>query len=235
MLEPSAGTGLLAILAEISGGSLLVNELAEVRADIREQNQIRRTMKRRGYKTAGQYNRAMQRRQDSIDTAASEKESRRSEAASFANGLDADAFRSPASLDRALTNLVRDSAEYTSLLADLAKAGASPWLLDQIRSKAEPSRATNRTLRALLADKARLQRLNNLGGRMVSTANNYAALTSGRAFQVDSLYTGSAGFSQAQLDQITSAIEKARLVAPVTPAVAGQIFQTGSNVEVARK
>ena len=34
VLEPSAGTGLLAILAEISGGSLLINELAETRADL---------------------------------------------------------------------------------------------------------------------------------------------------------------------------------------------------------
>ncbi|TAH66896.1 MAG: methylase [Rhodopseudomonas palustris] len=34
VLEPSAGTGLLAILAEISGGSLLLNELAGTRADL---------------------------------------------------------------------------------------------------------------------------------------------------------------------------------------------------------
>jgi hypothetical protein len=34
VLEPSAGTGLLAILADISGGSLLLNELAETRADL---------------------------------------------------------------------------------------------------------------------------------------------------------------------------------------------------------
>jgi predicted RNA methylase len=34
VLEPSAGTGLLAVLAEISGGSLLLNELAETRADL---------------------------------------------------------------------------------------------------------------------------------------------------------------------------------------------------------
>ena len=33
VLEPSAGTGLLAILAEIAGGSLALNELAETRAD----------------------------------------------------------------------------------------------------------------------------------------------------------------------------------------------------------
>ncbi|MGF7007349.1 strawberry notch-like NTP hydrolase domain-containing protein [Aminobacter sp. BE322] len=37
VLEPSAGTGLLAILAEISGGSLLLNELAKTRADLLDQ------------------------------------------------------------------------------------------------------------------------------------------------------------------------------------------------------
>ncbi|MGX0878818.1 hypothetical protein ACSSV4_003521, partial [Roseovarius sp. MBR-154] len=34
VLEPSAGTGLLAILVEIAGGSLLLNELADTRADL---------------------------------------------------------------------------------------------------------------------------------------------------------------------------------------------------------
>jgi hypothetical protein len=34
VLEPSAGTGLLAVLAEIAGGSLMLNELADTRADL---------------------------------------------------------------------------------------------------------------------------------------------------------------------------------------------------------
>ena len=34
VLEPSAGTGLLAILAEIAGGALILNELADIRADL---------------------------------------------------------------------------------------------------------------------------------------------------------------------------------------------------------
>jgi len=34
VLEPSAGTGLLAILAEIAGGGLMLNELADTRADL---------------------------------------------------------------------------------------------------------------------------------------------------------------------------------------------------------
>ncbi|HVA39053.1 MAG TPA: hypothetical protein VNF49_00190, partial [Candidatus Binataceae bacterium] len=37
VLEPSAGTGLLAILAEIAGGSLVLNELAETRAALLDQ------------------------------------------------------------------------------------------------------------------------------------------------------------------------------------------------------
>jgi predicted RNA methylase len=37
VLEPSAGTGLLAIMAEIAGGGLVLNELAETRADLLEQ------------------------------------------------------------------------------------------------------------------------------------------------------------------------------------------------------
>ncbi len=34
VLEPSAGTGLMAVLAEIAGGSLMLNELADTRADL---------------------------------------------------------------------------------------------------------------------------------------------------------------------------------------------------------
>jgi len=36
VLEPSAGTGLLAILAELSGASLVLNELSETRAERRD-------------------------------------------------------------------------------------------------------------------------------------------------------------------------------------------------------
>lgn len=176
-------------------------ELREVRADIAEQNRIRRRMKRDGYKTAGAYNRAMQRREDAKDkarqdredaaaNAKAEKENRQQVAGSFAGGLDADAFKSPASLERALRTMERDNAEFTALLAALAKAGASPWLLEQIRTKAGPSRQTNRTLRALLADSDRLKRLNQSGSSIVQTANQYAALTTGKGFTAT--YSGAA-------------------------------------------
>lgn len=186
-------------------------ELREAKAELAEQNSIRRTMKRHGYKSGGAYNKAMERAEEAREKATSDRENRQSVAGSFADRLDGDAFKSPASLDRALTNLVRDSADFTQLLSDLADAGASPWLLDQIRSKAEPSRATNRTLRALLADKTKLTRLNNLGGRMVGISNSYAALTTGRGFTPT--FSG-----QANVDAAAIARELAKAYSALPPA-----------------
>lgn len=184
-------------------------ELREVRDEIKDQNTVRRKMTTGGYKTADQYNDAMQAREDRATTGSS-----------FANRLDSDAFRSPASLDRALTNLVRDSAEYTQLLAELAKAGASPWLLDQIRSKAEPSRSTNRTLRALIADKTRLQRLNNLGGRMTSIGNSFAALEAGGKLS-PAQSSMLAGITRADLDYLADRIGISNAAAARTVTVRG--------------
>ncbi|MFO6454545.1 MULTISPECIES: phage tail tape measure protein, partial [unclassified Aeromicrobium] len=170
-------------------------ELREAEAELREQNSIRRTMKRRGYKTSGAYNRAMQRSQDAREKAREDaenaKENRQSVASSFADGLGSDAFKSPASLERALATMLRDGAEHTQLLAQLKKAGASPWLLEQL-VKAGPSRATNRTARALLADTDRLRRLNAMSAGIVTTSNQYAALTTGKGFTPT--FSGAAGF-----------------------------------------
>lgn len=189
-------------------------ELRELRAEIAEQNKIRRQIgPKKKYRTAGAYNRAMQKREDAAekrrDDAEAAKQDRQSIAGSFANGLDGDAFKSPASLERALKTLERDNAEYVTLLAQLAKAGASPFLLDQIRTKATPSRQTNRTLRALLGDTARIHRMNASGAGIITSANNFAALTTGKGFTVG--YSGAAGFSQAQLDAITAAINAAQI------------------------
>lgn len=214
-------------------------ELREVRADIAEQNRIRRTMKRKGWKTAGRYNREMERREDAqkarddarekaADDAERAKENRQSEAASFASGLSGDAFKSPATLEQSLRNLERDNAEYVSLLAALRKAGASEWLLEQIRTKAGPSRSTNRTLRALLGDSERLRRMNQLGSSIVSTANQYAALTTGPGFTA--AYSGSAAIDY---DALARAL--ASMPAPiVTPATAGWIGQQAQQVAVQR-
>lgn len=197
-------------------------ELREAEAELAEQNSIRRTMKRRGYKTSGAYNRAMQRSQDAREDAENAKSDRQSVASSFADGLGSDAFKSPASLERSLSNLLRDSAEFTGLLADLRKRGASPWLLEQI-IKAGPSRATNRTLRGLLADSSKLARLNAMSSGIVSTANQYAALTTGKGFAAS--FSGAAGFDYNALARAMAA-----LPAPVvTPAGAGWIAQQGQK------
>lgn len=207
-------------------------ELREAEAELREQNSIRRTMKRRGYKTSGAYNRAMQRSQDAREKAREDAENaksdRQSVASSFADGLGSDAFKSPASLERSLSNLLRDSAEFTGLLADLRKRGASPWLLEQI-IKAGPSRATNRTLRGLLADSSKLARLNAMSTGIVSTANQYAALTTGKGFA--QAWSGGGTFSQSQLDQITRAIGAAQINASLSLSgrQAGTLYNEGQR------
>ena len=159
-----------------------VQELAEARAELAAQARIQASIGRgRAFASVADYNASADRRQS---------------AGSFADGLGADAFKSPASLERSLATLLRDSAEFTGLLANLRKAGASPWLLEQV-VKAGPSKATNRTLRGLLGDASKLARLNAMSRSMVATGNQYAALTGGSGFAAS--YSGSGAFSPAAL------------------------------------
>ena len=200
-------------------------ELAELQVELKEQNGIRRQIgKGKRYRSVAAYNRAQEAREEALSAA----DDRRSTAESFAGSVGADAFRSPASLERALSMMLRDSAEFTTLLADLRKKGASPFLLDQIM-KAGPSRATNRTLRKLLADSARLNRLNLASSGIVSTANQYAALTSGSGFQVN--YSGAAAFDY---NALARAMAQVQITVPITRADTGWIAQTG-QAEITRR
>lgn len=201
-------------------------ELREARAELAEQNRIRsRIGKGKKYKTTGQYNRAMERAEEAREKATSGKENRQSVAGSFADGLDGDAFKSPASLERALSNMLRDSAEHTQLLSDLRKKGASPWLLEQL-VKAGPSRATNRTARALLADADRLKRLNAMSSGIVTTANNYAALTTGAGFTQS--FSGAAGFDYNALAKAMSQVQ-INAALSVDGRQAGVLVQAGQK------
>lgn len=205
-------------------------ELREVRAEIAEQDRIRTQIgKGKKYRTAGAYNQAKEAQQKAAEertsAAESAKSDRQSTAASFASGLDSDAFNSPASLERSLNGLLRDSADFTQLLADLRKAGASPWLLEQI-IKAGPSRTTNRTLRGLLADTAKLQRLNKVSGSIVSTANSYAALTTGAGFTA--AYSGSAGVGDLSA-AVATAVASAKWHLSIDGRQAGVLTQVGLN------
>ena len=197
-------------------------ELAEAKRELAAQRSIRGAV--RGAGGADAYNDAQDAAQEAAERARQEADNRRSAASQFASGLSADAFKSPASLDRALTGLVRDSAEYTMLLGQLAAAGASPWLLEQIKEKAGPSRATNRTLRALLGDSGRLARLNALSSAQVATANTYAALTTSPGFSAT--YSGATTIDYAALAQAM-----ASLPAPVvTATTSAAIVQAGSTM-----
>lgn len=200
-------------------------ELAEAERDLKEQQSIRRTMKRGGFKSAGAYNKAMERAESAREDAATAEENRQSVAGSFADGLDGDAFKSPASLERALSNMLRDGAEHTQLLAQLRKAGASPWLLEQL-VKAGPSRATNRTARALLADTARLKRLNAMSSGIVTTSNQYAALTTQAGFT--QAFSGGAAFDYNALAKAMSQVQ-INAALSVNGRQAGTLVQEGQK------
>src|SRR5690606_10037549 len=172
-------------------------DLFEAQRELQEQQRIRRQIgPGKKYRSVAAYNRAMERREEAREQREQAREERRGTAASFADGLGADAFRSPASLERHLSRMLRESAEFTALVADLRKAGASPWLLQQIL-QVGPSRATNRTLRQLLGDSAKLARLNAMSAGMVTVGNNYAALVSGKGFDVQ--WSGQASYSASQV------------------------------------
>lgn len=196
-------------------------DLNEAKAELAKARTARVRMKKAGYGSADAYNEMMQKAQ-------TDKENRQSVAGSFADRLDGDVFKSPASLERALSTMLRDSADFVSLLSDLKKKNVSPWLLDQL-VKAGPSRATNRTMRGLLADADRLKRINASSKSLVGVSNSYAALTTGKGFTPT--FSGTASLSQAQLTQITEAMSKVSINANVGIGVrdAGKVVQVGSK------
>lgn len=176
-------------------------ELREAEDELREQNRIRRQIgKGRTYRNLSQYNEAQERAQT---------------ASSFFKGdLAEGSFKSPASLERALANMLREGAEHTRLIADLRKKGASAWLLDQL-IKAGPSRATNRTARALLADTARLKRLNAMGSQLSGLSGTAASVAVGNPLTVaqsraltaaTGVGVGSVDLSAASVREVATAI-----------------------------
>lgn len=121
--------------------------------------------------------------------------------------------------------MLRDGAEHTQLLAQLKKAGASPWLLEQL-IKAGPSRSTNRTARALLADTAKLKRINAMSNGIVSTANQFAALTTGGGFEQS--FSGGANFDYNALARAMAQVQ-INTNLNVNGRQAGVIVQEGTS------
>lgn len=85
---------------------------------------------------------------------------------------------SAAGLERALTTLEVDSANFISVLSDLKKAGASDLVLS-ILQKAGPSKTSIRVGRELLADSARFARVNAISSNIGSLGDAYGSLTAG--------------------------------------------------------
>lgn len=217
-------------------------ELKEAKAELAEQLKIRKKIgKGKKYKTAGQYNREMKKREKKAEERESKAEEQKAEqkriaeeakrnredtAKNFSSNFDtSNAFKSPAALERALATKLRESAEFTQVLAQLKAAGASPWLLDQL-VQAGPSRATIRTARALLTDTGRLARLNAMSSSLTTVANQYAAITTNPKF------TQAAA---ANLNSAANMAELQRLLSQWTPVLtingrqAGVLVQAGQT------
>lgn len=136
----------------------------------------------------------------------------RDRAADMATDFDSAAWSSPASLERFLSRKLAESAQFTQVLADLKRAGGSPWLLEQLIA-AGPSKASIRTARALISDTARLKRLNAMSGQLGQVSDIYGRLTDPRFLQAGSNW-GSLNASQQRVLEQTVNVNVARQTDP---------------------
>lgn len=93
-------------------------------------------------------------------------------------GFSLSGISSAAGLERALDRVKADSAAFTLVLADLAAAGASQWVLDVLK-KAGPSKTSIKVGRELLKDTARLARISASSAQLTQIGGVYADLTAG--------------------------------------------------------
>ncbi|TSD68137.1 hypothetical protein FNM00_00635 [Aeromicrobium piscarium] len=104
----------------------------------------------------------------------------RDRARDFASDFDS-SWSSPASLERALAQKLQESAQFTQVLAELKRKGASPWLLEQLIAFG-PSKSSIRTAKQLTQDTARLKRLNAMSNQLGQVADVYGQMTSDPRF-----------------------------------------------------
>lgn len=121
-------------------------------------------------------------KQDAIDKAAEvaarQREAVASASGSITGGASLSGISSAAGLERRLNQVVADSAAFTQVIDALTRAGASQLVLD-ILKKEGPSKASIRVGRQLLADTARLARVNVTSASLTSIGQAYGDLTAG--------------------------------------------------------
>jgi TP901 family phage tail tape measure protein len=138
-------------------------------------------------------NRAEQRRQL--------REDRRQATESFiSSNTSIEGLSTPEQVERALDRSIADMATLTSLLFQLKKRGAAPWLLQQLQA-AGPSKSAIKLARHYLSDANALRRVNAQVATLQGVAGAYGQLTTDPAWMAARGWSGN--LSAAQRQQVT--------------------------------
>lgn len=97
-------------------------------------------------------------------------------------------MRSPAAVERALSQSIADMATFTMLLIELKKKGASPWLLGQLQSFG-PGKGTIKLARQYLADNAKLRSTNALAAQAQEVSRVYGSITTDARWDATKAWT----------------------------------------------
>ncbi len=190
-------------------------ELAEAQDELRGSLRVTRAGRRRGMGPE-RYN---EYREAKAQAAEDLKNARADAKSSFLDNADIGSFSTPQSVERFLQKTLVDMATFTSLLIELKKKGASPWLLEQLQ-KAGPSRGTIGLARKYLADSGALKRVNALANSATSISGSYAQFTTDPRFLKPGAWSGGLSSSQTKtllvnvqsLDQSAQARETTRVL-----------------------
>jgi hypothetical protein len=160
-------------------------QLAEARAEFAQQKKVQ-----------GQIPKGMT--ADAFNARNEAKETAATSASSFAGNADITSFSSPASVERALAKAITDMATFTSLLIDLKRKGAAPWLLQQLQ-KAGPTRGAINLARKYATDSKALASVNAQAAQLDAVTATYGTVTTDARFDAAAAWNVPASTQQATL------------------------------------
>jgi TP901 family phage tail tape measure protein len=108
---------------------------------------------------------------------------------------------SVSAVDRNLTRMISDSAEFTQILSGLKAKGASPWLLQKLQ-EAGPTKTALRLGRQYLNDQTALDSLNAQVGRLSAVSGAFGELTADPRFSASAAWGGLSSTTRTTLVQI---------------------------------
>lgn len=194
-------------------------ELIEARREYSDTVRANRAARRAGM-SPSRYNRY---REDRAEQRRELLQDRRQASSSFLDNASIEGLSTPAQVEQALNRSLTDMATLTSLLIELKKRGAAPWLLQQLQA-AGPSKAAIRLARHYLADRTALSRVNAQARQLQQVSTIYGQVTTDPKWEAAGAWSGSLTRGQqqtltrieqnltVQLDDTSLSREVARLV-----------------------